>query len=185
MLDYAFLDKCTDSDLIRAIVRKLKSGEEGYYPDLVKVRTGQIGDHDFRSFKAASYYCNRTWGLTVAYPPNESTLSSEVVVVVLVVVVVALTSPRTHAELNLFSCEDSLWYRSRVGFVVTVQRYLVQQVCKDNYCNTPYIILRSTKYLVVFGTKCFVLEVQYKGEYDNMHSVDRGSCKTAKQYSLD
>ncbi|CAM9153867.1 unnamed protein product [Pylaiella littoralis] len=36
MLDYAFLDKCTDSDLIRAIVRKLKSGEEGYYPDLVK-----------------------------------------------------------------------------------------------------------------------------------------------------
>lgn len=37
MLDYDFLDKCSDSDLIRAIVRKLKSGEEGQYPDLVKV----------------------------------------------------------------------------------------------------------------------------------------------------
>eukprot|EP00903_Cladosiphon_okamuranus_P016675 g15376.t1 len=36
MLDYEFLDKCTDSDLIRAIVCKLKSGEEGHYPDLVK-----------------------------------------------------------------------------------------------------------------------------------------------------
>lgn len=38
MLDYDFLDKCTDPDLIRAIARKLKSGEEGHYPDLVKVR---------------------------------------------------------------------------------------------------------------------------------------------------
>lgn len=37
MLDYEFLDKCTDPDLIRAIVRKLNSGEEGIYPDLVKV----------------------------------------------------------------------------------------------------------------------------------------------------
>ncbi|CAM9269673.1 unnamed protein product [Scytosiphon promiscuus] len=36
MLDYDFLDTCTDPDLIRAIVRKLKSGEEGNYPDLVK-----------------------------------------------------------------------------------------------------------------------------------------------------
>ncbi|CAN0440063.1 unnamed protein product, partial [Ectocarpus sp. 12 AP-2014] len=36
MLDYDFLDKCTDPDLIRAIARKLKSGEEGHYPDLVK-----------------------------------------------------------------------------------------------------------------------------------------------------
>ncbi|CAM9431814.1 unnamed protein product [Hapterophycus canaliculatus] len=36
MLDYDFLDKCTDPDLIRAITRKLKSGEEGIYPDLVK-----------------------------------------------------------------------------------------------------------------------------------------------------
>ena len=37
MLDYDFLDKCSDPDLIRAIVRKLKTGEEGHYPDLVKV----------------------------------------------------------------------------------------------------------------------------------------------------
>lgn len=37
MLDYDFLDKCSDPDLIRAIVRKLKTGEEGNYPDLVKV----------------------------------------------------------------------------------------------------------------------------------------------------
>lgn len=37
MLDYDFLDKCSDPDLIRAVVRKLKSGEEGHYPDLVKV----------------------------------------------------------------------------------------------------------------------------------------------------
>lgn len=37
MLDYDFLNKCTDPDLIRAVVRKLKSGEEGHYPDLVKV----------------------------------------------------------------------------------------------------------------------------------------------------
>ncbi|CBJ31857.1 conserved unknown protein [Ectocarpus siliculosus] len=36
MLDYDFLDKCTDPGLIRAIARKLKSGEEGHYPDLVK-----------------------------------------------------------------------------------------------------------------------------------------------------
>lgn len=37
MLDYNFLDRCTDPDLIRSIVRKLKSGEEGHYPDLLKV----------------------------------------------------------------------------------------------------------------------------------------------------
>lgn len=38
MLDYEYLDKCKDTDLIKAIVRKLKSGEEGHYPHLVKVR---------------------------------------------------------------------------------------------------------------------------------------------------
>lgn len=37
MLDYDFLDKCSDPNLIRAIVRKLKSGEEGHYPNLEKV----------------------------------------------------------------------------------------------------------------------------------------------------
>ena len=42
MLDYDFLDKCSDPDLIRAIVRKLKSGEEGHYPDLLKVRGVQV-----------------------------------------------------------------------------------------------------------------------------------------------
>ncbi|CAN0375655.1 unnamed protein product [Laminaria digitata] len=36
MLDYDFLDKCTDHGVIRAIVLKLKSGEEGHYPHLVK-----------------------------------------------------------------------------------------------------------------------------------------------------
>ena len=39
MLDYDFLDKCTDHGLIRAIVLKLKSGQEGHYPQLVKVCT--------------------------------------------------------------------------------------------------------------------------------------------------
>lgn len=38
MLDYDFLDKCTDPVLIRAIIRKLRSGDEGHYPHLVKVR---------------------------------------------------------------------------------------------------------------------------------------------------
>lgn len=38
MLDYDFLDKCVDPDLIRAIVRKLRSGEEGHYPHLIKVQ---------------------------------------------------------------------------------------------------------------------------------------------------
>lgn len=37
MMDYDFLDRCTDPDLIRAVVRKLKSGDEGHYPNLVKV----------------------------------------------------------------------------------------------------------------------------------------------------
>lgn len=37
MMDYDFLDKCTDHGLIRAIVLKLKSGEEGHYPQLLKV----------------------------------------------------------------------------------------------------------------------------------------------------
>eukprot|EP00752_Nemacystus_decipiens_P006119 g5519.t1 len=36
MLDYDFLDKCSDPDLIRDILRKLKSGDEGHYPDLIK-----------------------------------------------------------------------------------------------------------------------------------------------------
>lgn len=42
MLDYDFLNKCTDHGLIRAIVLKLKSGEEGHYPQLVKVCTMTI-----------------------------------------------------------------------------------------------------------------------------------------------
>lgn len=42
MLDYDFLDRCSDPDLIRAIVRKLKSGEEGHYPDLLKVRCVEV-----------------------------------------------------------------------------------------------------------------------------------------------
>lgn len=46
MLDYEFLDKCKDTDLIKAIVQKLRSGEEGHYPHLVKVR---------------DYYCLCIW----------------------------------------------------------------------------------------------------------------------------
>ena len=37
MLDYRFLDSCVDTDLIRSILQKLRSGEEGLYPDLIKV----------------------------------------------------------------------------------------------------------------------------------------------------
>ncbi|CAN0316526.1 unnamed protein product [Ascophyllum nodosum] len=36
MLDYRFLDSCVDTDLIRSILQKLRSGEEGLYPDLIK-----------------------------------------------------------------------------------------------------------------------------------------------------
>lgn len=44
MMDYEFLDKCTDPEVIRAVLRKLRSGEEGHYPDLTNVsaRNGQI-----------------------------------------------------------------------------------------------------------------------------------------------
>lgn len=38
MLDYDFLDKCKDPGLIRAILAKLKSGQEGHFPDLIKVQ---------------------------------------------------------------------------------------------------------------------------------------------------
>lgn len=38
MLDYDFLDNCTDTAVLRAIVQKLRSGDEGHYPHLIKVR---------------------------------------------------------------------------------------------------------------------------------------------------
>jgi tetratricopeptide (TPR) repeat protein len=34
MLDYGFVEKCGDRDLLRAIVARLKSGKDGRYPDL-------------------------------------------------------------------------------------------------------------------------------------------------------
>lgn len=54
MLDYDFLDKCTDHGLIRAIVLKLKSGEEGHYPHLVKVLYAQ---HDHQLISMARSAC--------------------------------------------------------------------------------------------------------------------------------
>lgn len=39
MMDYDFLDKCTDTDLLRGIIQRLRSGEEGHYPHLTKVGT--------------------------------------------------------------------------------------------------------------------------------------------------
>lgn len=59
MLDYDFLDKCTDPDLIRAITRKLKSGEEGHYPDLVKVRrTNRVAAFTDKHVQPALCTCN-------------------------------------------------------------------------------------------------------------------------------
>lgn len=34
MLDYDYINKCNDSQKLRAIVEVLKSGKEGYYPDV-------------------------------------------------------------------------------------------------------------------------------------------------------
>lgn len=36
MLDYGYIRECTDWKLINAIVDTLKSGKEGYYPDVSK-----------------------------------------------------------------------------------------------------------------------------------------------------
>lgn len=32
MMDYAFVDKCSDKDTLRAILAALKSGKEGHFP---------------------------------------------------------------------------------------------------------------------------------------------------------
>lgn len=34
MLEYEYIDKCNDPEKLRAIVEVLKSGKEGYYPDV-------------------------------------------------------------------------------------------------------------------------------------------------------
>lgn len=34
MLDYDYIDKCSDSAKLQAIVEVLKSGREGFYPDV-------------------------------------------------------------------------------------------------------------------------------------------------------
>ena len=35
MLDYEYIEKCSDPQRLRAIVEVLKSGKEGFYPDVI------------------------------------------------------------------------------------------------------------------------------------------------------
>lgn len=68
MLDYEYLDKCRDTGLIKAIVRKLKSGEEGHYPHLAKVRVRRqtlriwgANTHPFDIFNVAMCWTTYSW----------------------------------------------------------------------------------------------------------------------------
>jgi sperm-associated antigen 1 len=40
MLEYEYIQKCHDPEKLRAIMEVLKSGKEGYYPDVSKSMRG-------------------------------------------------------------------------------------------------------------------------------------------------
>lgn len=64
MLDYDFLDKCVDTGLMRAIVRKLRSGEEGHYPHLLKVQRQRLVHKDPPTVKVVFTSCSPRRGIT-------------------------------------------------------------------------------------------------------------------------